>query len=56
MLEFILRVLVALIAAGVHTLISDWPRPERGIRFAGRWVAYTLLLVLPALLPRLLGG
>lgn len=52
MLNFILFVLIALIAAGVHTLISGWG----GRAFAGRWVAYALLLVLPTLLPRLVGG
>ena len=56
MLNFILFVLIALIAAGVHTLIADWVAPDRGVRFAGRWVAYALLLVLPTLLPRLVGG
>lgn len=52
MLNFIVLVLIALIAAGAHTLISGWG----GRLFAARWVAYALLLVLPTLLPRLVGG
>lgn len=56
LLTFILLLLVALIAAGVQTLMIDRARPDRGLAFAARLVAYALLLTLPALLPRLLGG
>lgn len=49
---FLLLLVIAAIAAGVHCLIVGWS--SRG--FAGAFTAYALLLVLPALLPRLLGG
>lgn len=53
---FLLLLLIAAAAAGVHTLIIDRPRPDKGLAFVARFVAYALLLTLPALLPRLLGG
>lgn len=56
MVNFILLVFIALIAAGVQTLIVDRARPDRGLAFAARWVAYALLLTLPLILPRLIGG
>lgn len=49
---FLLLLVVAAIAAGVHCLIVGWS--SRG--FAGAFTAYALLLVLPAILPGLLGG
>lgn len=50
--SFLLLLVVAAIAAGVQSLIVGWS--SRG--FAGAFAAYALLLVLPALLPGLLGG
>lgn len=53
LLTFFLFLFIAALAAGVHTLIVErW----NGLSFIGRFVAYALLLTLPALLPRLLGG
>lgn len=52
MLEFILLVLVALIAALAYVLIAGW----NGRLFAAAAVAFALLLTLPAILPRLIGG
>lgn len=49
---FLLLLVIAAIAAGAHSLIVGWS--SRG--FAGAFVAYALLLTLPALLPGLLGG
>jgi hypothetical protein len=49
---FLLLLVIAAIAAGAHSLIVGWS--SRG--FAGAFVAYALLLVLPSLLPGLLGG
>jgi hypothetical protein len=53
---FLLLLVIASAAAGAHTLIIDRARPDRGLVFVARFVAYALLLTLPALLPRLLGG
>lgn len=50
---FLLLLVIAAIAAGVHTLIVQ---PWATLAFIGRLVAYSLLLILPALLPTLLGG
>lgn len=60
-LTFILLLLIAAAAAGAHTLIGGWMVPlggggGPGRSFAARFVAYAMLLTLPALLPRLLGG
>ncbi len=49
---FLLLLVIAAIAAGVWVLIVGWS--SRG--FAGAFVAFSLLLVLPVLLPALLGG
>ena len=49
---FLLLLVIAAIAAGVQTLIVGWN--SRG--FAAAFVAFSLLLVLPVLLPGLLGG
>jgi hypothetical protein len=49
---FLLLLVIAALAAGVHTLIVGW----NGLSFAGRFVAYAAILVLPTLLPGLLGG
>lgn len=49
---FLLLLVVAAIAAGVQSLIVGWS--SRG--FAGAFVAFALLLILPVLLPGLLGG
>jgi hypothetical protein len=49
---FLLLLVIAAIAAGVYSLIVGWN--SRG--FAGAFVFGALLLVLPALLPGLLGG
>lgn len=56
LLTFFLLLFIAVVAAGVHTLIIDRARPDRGLAFVARFIAYALLLTLPALLPRLLGG
>lgn len=49
---FLLLLLVAAAAAGAQALIFGW-----NVRaWAGAFVAYAMLLLLPALLPRLLGG
>jgi hypothetical protein len=52
LLTFFLLLFIAALAAGAQSLIVGWS--SRG--FAGAFVAYALLLTLPALLPRLLGG
>jgi hypothetical protein len=49
---FLLLLVIAAIAAGVWSLIVGWS--SRG--FAGAFTAFALLLVLPAILPGLLGG
>lgn len=49
---FLLLLVVAAIAAGAQSLIVGWN--SRG--FAAAFVAFALLLVLPTLLPLLLGG
>lgn len=53
---FLLLLVIAGIAAGVHVLITAPPLEVRSRYFAGLFVAFALLLVLPALLPKLLGG
>lgn len=50
---FLLLLVIAAIASGAHTLIVG---PWDGRAFVGRFVAYALLLTLPAILPGLLGG
>lgn len=49
---FLLLLVIAAIAAGAQSVIVGWS--SRG--FAGAFTAYALLLVLPVLLPGLLGG
>jgi hypothetical protein len=49
---FLLLLVIAAIAAGAQSLIVGWN--SRG--FAGAFVFAALLLVLPTLLPGLLGG
>jgi hypothetical protein len=49
---FLLLLVIAAIGAGVWSLIVGWS--SRG--FAGAFAFGALLLVLPALLPKLLGG
>lgn len=49
---FLLLLVIAAIAAAVQSLIVGWS--SRG--WAGAFAAYSLLLVLPTLLPALLGG
>lgn len=51
-LTFLLLLVIAAIAAGAQSLIVGWN--SRG--FAGAFAAFALLLVLPTLLPQLLGG
>ena len=52
-MTFLLLLVCAAIAAGAYALIvGAW----NSRRFAAAFVAFALLLVLPALLPRLLGG
>jgi len=51
-LTFILLLLIAAAAAGVQSSILGWNSRS----WAAAFVAYALLLTLPALLPRLLGG
>jgi len=53
---FLLLLVIAAIASGVQILIGGNPPEVRGRYFAAFFVAYALLLVLPALLPKLLGG
>lgn len=53
---FLLLLVIAGIAAGVHVWITAAPPEARGRYFAGLFVAFALLLVLPTLLPALLGG
>lgn len=52
LLTFILMLLIAALAAGAQSLIIGWNTRA----WAGAFVAYALLLTLPALLPRLLAG
>lgn len=52
LLTFILLLLVAAIAAGAYVLITGW----NSRHFAAAFVFAALILVLPTLLPRLLGG
>lgn len=56
LLTFFLLVLIAAIAAGAQALIARWPPEVRGLYFVAFFVAYALLLTLPTLLPRLIGG
>lgn len=49
---FLLLLVIAAIAAGVQSLIVGWN--SRG--FAAAFVFGALLLVLPAVLPKLIGG
>ena len=49
---FLLLLVIAAIAAGCWALIVGW----NSRAFAGAFVFGALLLVLPALLPKLLGG
>lgn len=49
---FLLLLFIAAAAAGCWALIVGWS--SRG--FAGAFVAFAILLTLPALLPGLLGG
>jgi len=49
---FLLLLVIAAIAAGAWVLIAGWSSRA----FAAAFVAFALLLVLPALLPKLLGG
>jgi hypothetical protein len=53
---FLLLLVIAGIAAGVHVLITAPPPDVRSRYFAGLFVSFSLLLVLPTLLPGLLGG
>jgi hypothetical protein len=53
LLTFFLLLLVAAIAAGLYQLITGgWSNRT----FAALFVAFAAVLVLPALLPRLIGG
>lgn len=54
--RFLLLLVVAAIAAGAQLIIDGVPSERRGRSFAALFVAYALLLVLPTLLPTLLGG
>lgn len=49
---FLLLLVIAAIAAGAWVLITGWSSRA----FAAAFVAFALLLVLPTLLPALLGG
>jgi len=49
---FLLLLVIAAIAAGVWALVVGW----RSRGFAAAFTAFSLLLVLPTLLPGLLGG
>lgn len=52
LLTFILFLIIAAAAAGAQALIVGW----NSRAWAGAFVAYAIVLLLPALLPRLLGG
>ncbi len=52
LLLFFLLLFIAALAAGIQSLIVGWNSRS----FAAAFVAYALLLTMPALLPRLLGG
>lgn len=56
LLTFFLLLLIAAIAAGVQILIGGNPPEQRARPFAALFVAYALLLTLPTLLPKLIGG
>lgn len=56
LLLFFLLLVVAAIAAGVQILIGGPPPEARARSFAALFVAYALLLTLPAILPKLIGG
>jgi hypothetical protein len=51
--QFLLLLVIAAIAAGAQAMIT---RVWDSLTFVARMVAYSLLLVLPTLLPGLLGG
>lgn len=53
---FLLLLVIAAIAAGLRVWIGGLLPPDRGRAFASCFVAYALLLTLPVLLPKLLGG
>lgn len=53
MITFFLFLVIAAIAAGVQSMIT---RVWDTLTFVARFVAYALLLILPSLLPRLIGG
>lgn len=53
---FLLLLVIAAIAAGAQIVIGGSPPELRGRSFGALFVAYSLLLVLPTLLPALLGG
>lgn len=53
---FLLLLVIAAIAAGAWVVLGVWPAEARGRLFAAAFVAFALLLILPALLPKLLGG
>jgi hypothetical protein len=55
-LTFLLLLVIAAMAAGAQVLIGGNPPELRGRYFAALFVAFALLLLLPALLPKLLGG
>lgn len=52
LLTFFLLLFIAACAAGCWALIVGW----NSRAFVGAFVAFALVLTLPALLPRLLGG
>jgi hypothetical protein len=52
LLTFFLLLFIAALAAGVQSLIVGW----NSRAWAAAFVAYAMLLVLPSLLPRLIGG
>lgn len=52
LLTFFLLVFIAFAASGVQSFIVGW----NSRAWAAAGVAYAMLLVLPAVLPRLLGG
>jgi Na+/H+ antiporter NhaD/arsenite permease-like protein len=55
-MTFLLLLVIAAIAAGAQIVIGGSPPELRGRSFGALFVAYALLLVLPVLLPSLLGG
>lgn len=53
---FLLLLVIAAFAAALRVFIAGTVPPDRGRLLAACFFAYAALLLLPALLPKLLGG